>query len=98
MIGAIVAARVDRRDLPAEDHRLRRTRTVDQHDALRLSDAAAWRVNVFSPLADAGRGPVAEALLELRLDLGERQVGDHEDLEIVGPEPALLEADQIVAA
>ena len=42
------------------------------------------------------RRPAAEPGLDLRQDLGQRQVGDDEHLHIVGTEPAVVETDQVV--
>ena len=39
----------------------------------------------------------ADARLNLRQDLGQRQVGDNEDLHIVRPEPAVVEPHEVVA-
>ena len=44
-------------------------------------------LNVLVPRGAGGRPPVAEARLEQRPSCGERQVADHEDRRIVGPDP-----------
>src|SRR3546814_2459723 len=72
---------------------------------MRISD---WSSDVCSsdlrrgdePLGAArhvGRRPLAETPVELGLDFRQRPVRNDEDLEVVGTQPALLEADQIVA-
>jgi hypothetical protein len=45
----------------------------------------------------SGRLPAAEIGFEKRLDLGERLVGHDEDLGIVGPQPCVLEGDEVGA-
>ena len=54
-------------------------------------------VNALTPLGAAGRGPVAEALVELGLHLAQREARNDEDLDVVGPDPALLEGGEVGA-
>ena len=85
-----------RRDLPAENHRLRRIRAVDQHDPGRAGRAGG-AVNCLTPGRDRRGRPLAELGLDQRLDLGQRTVRDDEDLHPVGTQPGVLEANQLVA-
>ena len=48
-------------------------------------------------LGRGGRGPVAEALVELGLHLAQRKARNDEDLDVVGPDPALLEGGEVGA-
>ena len=59
--------------------------------------ARGRRGKAFTPFGTAGARHCAEPRFEQRLDLGERAVGNDEDLDVVGPQPALLEADQVGA-
>ncbi len=83
---------------PRDDHRLRRARHVRRARCVGAVGRAGGRDELLGALGDAGRrGPAAEAAFEQRHQLRQRQVGDDEDLGIVGPQPLLLEADDVVA-
>ncbi len=85
----------DRQQLSGQDERLRRLRPVDQDDpGLLLLDHSGKRLG---PLRHRRRLPVAEARLELRHEIGQRKIADGEDGRVVGPQPGLVEADQLVA-
>ena len=71
-------------------------RPVDEHDP-RPACGAIGALKVLGPAVGGRRAPVAEAALEQRHDLGERGVADDEDLRVVGPEPGVVEGDEVVA-